>query len=127
MNKLTNEELLEVAENPETSTEILNKLAKSKYDRVREAVVKSLNAPLEILNKLVKDCSSYIREEVARNKNTSKADLVRLSTDSCVITRCEIAKNENTPKETLIQMLEVEKDKTVIEELKRALELRKKL
>ena len=59
-----------VAENPNTSTETLERLANDKYWTVRCWVAYNPNTPQETLERLANDRDWYVRSYVAGNHNT---------------------------------------------------------
>ena len=98
---------MEIAEDPNTPTETLAKLAKDKDSCVRKLVAWNPNAPAELLVKLATDKDEYVRREVAWNPNTPAEALAQLATDEDWDVRGEIlkiAKRKRTPVETLIAL-----------------------
>ena len=70
---------MDIAENPDTSVEVLTKLATDKTWIIRHRTASNLNTPIEVLVKLSKDKAQSVRWEVAENPNTPKETLTKLS------------------------------------------------
>jgi len=63
-------ERVKIAENTNTSADILRELAKDKNHLVRGRVAQHLNTPVEVLRDLAKDEDYGTRASVSRNPNT---------------------------------------------------------
>jgi len=66
-----------VAENQNTSSDVLEKLSNDDEYSVREAVAKNKRTSVKVLEKLSNDVSQRVREEVAKNENTLPSELHR--------------------------------------------------
>lgn len=82
---------IEMAANPETKLEILEKLSKDGSIYVRHNVAANPSTNLEILESLSKDPRALVRGAVAMNPNTSLEILVHLSQDVSFFVQDEIA------------------------------------
>ena len=91
----------EVARNPHTSSEILALLAKDKEWTVRWKVAENPNTSSEILALLAKDEDWGVRSGVALNSKTSPEILALLAKDKNYLVKGQVAKNLNTPRNIL--------------------------
>ena len=92
---------MEVAQNLNTSVEILEILANDYDADVRRMVAENSKTPAEVLNILVNDEDYLVRLEVANNPNTAVNSLKILAFDYDAEVRWGVAKNPNTPVEVL--------------------------
>lgn len=92
-----------LAENPNTSPEILTKLGLGDYEyAIHAAVADNKNTPPEVLAKLSNDDQgASVRGNVARNPNTPVDILEKLADDKDYLVRSDVAHNENAPVELL--------------------------
>ncbi|GAA6614854.1 hypothetical protein [Scytonema sp. NUACC26] len=79
-----------VAEHPNTSKNILEKLATNPQWGIREGVAKNYNAPISVLEKLAKDTHEGVRVAVVGNSNTPQDAIATLNTDPDNGVRCAI-------------------------------------
>ena len=99
--KLSTEEKIELAQNPNTSQETLGVLATDGDYYVRCGVARHPNTSQETLVILATDKNYYVRCGVARHPNTSQETLVILATDKNPNVRRCVAENPNYKKQTL--------------------------
>lgn len=98
------------AENENTSTETLDKIAALGNDSVKEAVAQNENTSAETLDKLSKSDNFDIQYEVAKNENTSAETLDYLSKQTGENSaethdlKVAVVQNENTSEATLDRM-----------------------
>ena len=71
-----------VAQNPNTSSSVLEKLSRAKHWYVRSFVAENPNTSLEVLETLSRDKALGVRFEVFNNANISISILEKLSGDS---------------------------------------------
>ena len=102
------------AGNPDTSSEELKILSKSKDENIRQSVAENPNTDPETLEKLSKDEDYYVKLSVAGNKNCSIELLSSLAEDENENIRSAVAKNINCSSDTLKKLAEDE-DKYVVE------------
>jgi hypothetical protein len=88
-------ERIALAQNPNTSTEVLDALSKDPDQFICMRVAANVNTLAHTLDRLSKNESIYVREFVAEHLNTSLETLLRLSTDPLMA--YWIAGNPNTP------------------------------
>lgn len=120
VSNLSFEEKERLAEDPDTSPDILILLAEDKNDIVRFHVARNSNTPLEILTNLAKD--SRINGAVAENPNTPPELLIQLASSKSSITRYMVARNLKTPPETLA-ILAKDEDNVVSEKANQTISL----
>ena len=101
VSKLSDAEKIELAENPNTSQELLSILATDKDYDVRWRVARNSNTPQESLAILATDKSFGVRCCVARNSNTPQETLAILATDEYWVVRNSATENPNYKKQTL--------------------------
>ena len=92
------------ARNPNTPADMLDQLATDENTSVRSAVACNTNTPRRTLGKLSFDDKHYVRANVACNASTPPSALEWLAEDDDVFVRVEIANNPNTPTGTLDQL-----------------------
>lgn len=92
-----------VAYNPNTSLETLERLSIDVYF-VREGVALNPNTPPETLEQLANDGSSWIRRSVALNPNTSPETLDRLANDIDLDVRSSVTNNPNYNKKITVTL-----------------------
>jgi len=95
--------LIRIAENLNTSPEVLIKLSVNNY-RVRYGVAGNLNTPPDILAKLASDSYIEVRQHVAYNPSTPPEFLSKLADDKDWATRQNVAQNYSTPSEILAKL-----------------------
>ena len=95
--KMTYNEKVELAKDPNTPKEVLKNLSKDEDLDIRESVAKNPNTPIDILTTLSKDKNWYVRKCVALNSNTPIDILTTLSKDTDFDVRFGVAGNPNTP------------------------------
>jgi hypothetical protein len=95
------ERRIDVALNPNTPADILEKLADDSDWHVRNAVASNRSTPADILKKLSEDSKEYVREAVAWNRSTPAVILERLSEDDYWPVREAVASNRSTPADIL--------------------------
>ena len=69
VSKLSTEERLKLANDPNATVEILQSLSRDEYSYVRSGVSQHPNATVEILQSLSRDENSGVREEAMKNPN----------------------------------------------------------
>jgi len=105
----------DIAKLAETS-DVVNELSSDKDRKVREQIAKNPNTPLETLEKLSKDKSYKVRSAIARNPNTPSTTLAEMSERECMDSNGDhdwngtypitaLFKNPNTPAEWRIKLL----------------------
>ena len=92
---------MNVANNKNTSSKTLDRMSNDENREVRIGVAFNPNTSTETLDRLSKEESEYVRMNVAYNKNTSTEALDRLSEDENEYVRKNVAQNPNTSTETL--------------------------
>ncbi len=90
-----------VACNPNTSVDMLNKLAENRDQAVRRAVACNPNISIDMLNKLSTDQDYGVRRTVARHPNTSSDILNKLAGDEVYYIRHDVARHPNTSSDIL--------------------------
>ena len=89
---------LDLAWNPNTPPETLDRLANDEDYGVRYGVAWNPNTPPETLDSLANDENYWVRESVAQNTNTSTETLERLADDENYwAVRRGVTNNPNTP------------------------------
>ena len=101
---LSPNERVNLAADPNTSTEILTRLSEDEDSWVRWGVAENPNTPAEILNRLSKDKDQEVRWGVAENPNTPAEILNRLSKDQGSHVRWGVTKNLHAPIEVLARL-----------------------
>ena len=101
VSKLSNEEKIKLAKDPNTPQETLTILATDDDWSVRCGVAQNPNTPQELLKILTTDDDWSVRYEVARNQNTSQETLKLLDTDENWYVRDSAKENPNYKKQTL--------------------------
>ena len=102
------------ASNPDTSSEELSILSKSKDENIRQSVAENPNTDQETLEKLSNDKDYYVKLSVASNKNCNTELLSSLAEDENENIRSAVGKNINCSSDTLKKLAEDE-DKNVVE------------
>lgn len=92
---------LKIANNPQTSPQVLAQLALDKSRFVREAVAANLQTPSDVLIRLALDQAWEVRRVVACNPKTPRDVLVQLAQDEKSWVRAAVAGNSQTPVDTL--------------------------
>jgi len=116
---------LEVARNKNTSTNTLHKMREDNYWEARLSVIENHNTSQETTNAILGvETDIGVFYGLAYNPDTSPEVLDKIRASESIAVRLQITRNKNSFETTLIQMLEVEKVELVIEQLKKALELR---
>ena len=107
---LSDKERFELAENPNTSSEILDKLSHDEEDYIRAAVASNPNTQIGAMFKLAHDYKINVRFIVA--KNTSfEVILKKLSKDEEESVRSAVASNQNTSVEIFDKLSKDEKER----------------
>ena len=104
LSELKEEELKEIASNPDTPISTLEKLSKNDNEFVRADVALNENTPVHMLEKLSKDYSMTVRASVAANENTPIPVLEKLSRDVRRFVRKQVALNKNTPIDLVLHL-----------------------
>lgn len=95
----------EVAKNPNTSTETLDKLSGyADYD-IQRGVVQNQNTSKETLEKHARQGSGYIQHEIAENPKTPVEILKILAFNQSIHVRGSVATNPNTPHDLIFQLI----------------------
>ena len=102
INKMSHQEKLELAGNPQTPTEILDQLAE--HEDVSLQVAKNPNCSAAILEKLAKSQSENLRLAIASHSNCSEKIFKRFAKISNEWIRSETASNSALPDELLLQL-----------------------
>lgn len=93
-----------LAKNPNTSSDVLLELARSKSGYVVGTAASHPNMPVEALVELAKSKSPNVLWGVARNPNTSAETLAELALSKSPDVLTSVAQNPNTPKESLVEL-----------------------
>jgi len=92
------------AQNPDTSPEILAKLADDDELTIRCDVARNPNTPPKILAKLANDDDKNVRCDIARTESTPPEILAKLADDDDEGVRSRVARNPSTPPEILAKL-----------------------
>ena len=98
------ERKIKLAEDINTSPEILKELSSDKHWRVRFCVAGNINTPVETLIALSQDEYWGVRSNIAKNSSTPVRILSILSADTNDYVREDVAKNPNTPVKVLADL-----------------------
>lgn len=107
-------EKLNLAEDSNTSPEVLEKLAGDAHYTVRSYVARNPNCPIKVLEKLSDDIDFLVRYWVARNNNCPVEILEKLDTDNNFV-RLGVEQNSNYKIRLSITPMQHEKLKSLIE------------
>ena len=97
LTKLTN---ISIAEDGNTSPDVLAELAKNEEEEVRKLVAKHPNTPSAALAELAKDTIKEVRALVSKNPNTPPAALKELAKENS----WAVVQNPSTPPEALVEL-----------------------
>jgi len=109
INNMSLNALRNLADNPNTPTDVLRDLAKNAVYTVRYRVARNPNTSESDLWKLAENSWGGVREEVAGNPNTSLDLLSKLVMDDDSNVRWRAAKNPNISSKILVTLFNYEK------------------
>ncbi|HEY9712394.1 MAG TPA: hypothetical protein V6C72_02930 [Chroococcales cyanobacterium] len=96
------------AGNPSSSPELLEQLAHSELDRIRQRVAENTRTPVEVLELLATDRNADVRIAVGTNPSTPEHIRYSLAFDEDPNVRLGLAEDVNTPIELLERLMEDE-------------------
>jgi len=119
------DERLSVAENENTSPDILDKLSQDENNEVRYSVSCNEKTKSETLDKLSNDKDVNVRLGVANNNSTSTETLDKMSNDKKWSVRYYVAQNPHTHENTLYRLCD-DKNEDVADAASKSLNMRRK-
>jgi len=110
LSKLKDWEQEKLAENPDTSKDILQELSKEKDWVIRDSVAENPNTSGDTLKELTqKEEEEIVKCTIARNPNTPEDALWYLAKDEDEDVRWHVANNPNASSKILVMQFEYEK------------------